>query len=410
FLRQKTAHLIAIYLSIALFLLISTAVIAHFQLDLKVQRLFYDHAANPGWYQKNAPLWHFLYHYGPLPALLLSFAAIAVLIFQKSVPKLRKYKHASKLFLLAMILGPGVIINGVLKDHWGRPRPRQVEEFGGQWEFREIWQPGIPGKGKSFPCGHASAGFIFFALFLALRDKHKKIAWFSLFFSLIYGSLIGVARMAQGGHFLSDVIWSWGITWLIILILYYHILKIPDEENQTKPEKQQPNTLLSGKNRILMTIAFVFSVAFLVFFFLFSKPAYKEFHYRLPRSAALPILKIDFQVEHGDVVFVPDSLSDILQIDGTMQGFGFPEFKFKNDIAKQISGDTLKLTFAFALSGFFYEKGIVFTCRFDSTERILFGGKVKNGDLFLKTKDNIKKIKYLPQSRRGHRGKIDKEN
>ncbi len=392
--RQKSAHLVFIYLSIALFLLISTALIAHFQLDLKIQRLFYDPQANPVWYQKKAPLWRFLYHYGPLPALLFSLAGIVVLVFQKSMPKLRKYKHTSKLFLLAMILGPGVIVNGVLKDHWGRPRPRQVAEFGGQWEFREIWQPGIPGKGKSFPCGHASAGFIFFALFLALRKQHKKIAIFNLTFSLIYGSLIGVARMAQGGHFLSDVIWAWGITWLIILILYYHILKIPEKEHQAKLEKRQSIAFFSGKNRILMTIIFIFSVAFLVFFFLFSKPAYKEFHYRLPRSAALPILKIDFQIEQGDVVLVPDSLSDILQIDGTMQGFGFPEFKFKNDVTKQISGDTLKLTFASTLSGFFYEKDIVFTCRFDSTRPILFSGKVENGNLFLKKESQIREIDF----------------
>ena len=392
--KRDAKNLLLIYFLMALFLILMTAVIAHFKLDLVVERYFFHPDSLEGWYQKNAPLWHFLYHYGPLPALLLSLTAIAVLVFQKSAPKLRKYKHASKLFLLAMILGPGIIINGVLKDHWGRPRPRQVAEFGGQWEFREIWQPGIPGKGKSFPCGHASAGFIFFALFLALRDRHKKIAWFSLFFSLIYGSLIGVARMAQGGHFLSDVIWAWGITWLIILILYYHILKIPDKENQTKLEEQRPSPLLSGKSRILMIIAFIFSVAFLVFFFLFSKPAYKEFHYRLPCSAALPTLKIDFQIDHGDVVLVPDSLSDILQIDGTMQGFGFPEFKFKNYITKQISGDTLKLTFASSLSGVFYEKDIVFTCRFDSTKLLHFSGKLSAGQLFLKKGNRISPIKF----------------
>jgi hypothetical protein len=33
--------------------------------------------------------------------------------------------------LLSVILGPGLLVNLVFKDHWGRPRPRQVVALGG---------------------------------------------------------------------------------------------------------------------------------------------------------------------------------------------------------------------------------------------------------------------------------------
>src|SRR5579859_5702402 len=37
--------------------------------------------------------------------------------------------------LIATALGPGLIVNIGLKDHWGRARPHQVEQFGGTKQF-----------------------------------------------------------------------------------------------------------------------------------------------------------------------------------------------------------------------------------------------------------------------------------
>ncbi|MBC8185573.1 phosphatase PAP2 family protein [candidate division KSB1 bacterium] len=179
---------------------------------------------------QNYPAWYFAYHYGTLPAIFLSMLALVIFISSWAVPKFTSVRKFCLLILLTTAIGPGIIINGVLKDHWGRPRPRQVKEFGGQWEFKEIWQHGIPGKGKSFPCGHCSMGFLFIVLYYSFKKKNQIIAYSSLGFSFAYGSFIGVARIAQGGHILSDVILSGGLTYLIASILYYDILKIPDLE------------------------------------------------------------------------------------------------------------------------------------------------------------------------------------
>ena len=32
---------------------------------------------------------------------------------------------------LSLIVGPGILVNLILKDHWGRPRPVHVTMFGG---------------------------------------------------------------------------------------------------------------------------------------------------------------------------------------------------------------------------------------------------------------------------------------
>jgi membrane-associated PAP2 superfamily phosphatase len=38
---------------------------------------------------------------------------------------------------------------------------------------------------------------------------------------LAYGTVMGIGRMVQGGHFATDVLWAWGLTYLTGLILAY---------------------------------------------------------------------------------------------------------------------------------------------------------------------------------------------
>ena len=38
---------------------------------------------------------------------------------------------------------------------------------------------------------------------------------------LIFGVAMSVARITQGGHFLSDNLWAWGMVHLTAVALYY---------------------------------------------------------------------------------------------------------------------------------------------------------------------------------------------
>src|SRR5690606_18360570 len=40
--------------------------------------------------------------------------------------------------LLALALGPGLLVNGILKEVWGRARPREILEFGGDATFTPV--------------------------------------------------------------------------------------------------------------------------------------------------------------------------------------------------------------------------------------------------------------------------------
>ncbi len=202
----------------SLVLVIATCLLAITGADMRLESLFYQPGS--GWVHTNDNPWSFLYRYGALPGLILGVAAAAVFLASFFSRGLYPYRKLALFFILLLALGPG-LINSVFKDYWGRPRPRQVDAFGGDQKFLQVWQTGPAGEGKSFASGHASIAFYLVSPFFALRRSSARWAYFSLVVGLAYGALMGLARMIQGGHFPSDVLWSAGFVYLTGLILYY---------------------------------------------------------------------------------------------------------------------------------------------------------------------------------------------
>ena len=190
-------------------------------LDLGISSVFYDQQSQMF---TNNSFYQFIYEFAQLPGFAVFGAAL--LIFGLSYLKKPLMRHRDKclMLILAMIIGPGLIINVILKPGWGRPRPRQVEELGGVVPFRSFYSPNLgphtSDKYKSMPSGHASMGFYFFAVAVLgrrLKNRRLEIAGYCLAIGL--GTLLGLTRIAQGGHFFSDVLISALITWWVALTL-----------------------------------------------------------------------------------------------------------------------------------------------------------------------------------------------
>jgi len=196
-----------------------TVVLSLTNADLEIEKWVYSPDA--GWYLGRGMPWIFLYDYGMVPAFLLSIAGLLAFVMSFFNGKVFPYRKIGLFMVTFMILGPGLVINTAFKDHWGRPRPADIVNFGGDRTFLHIWDRGQSGQGKSFPSGHASVGFFLFAPFFILRRRSGKWAAFFLCLGLSYGMLMGAGRMIQGGHFLTDVLWSGAFTYLTGLLLYY---------------------------------------------------------------------------------------------------------------------------------------------------------------------------------------------
>ncbi len=186
-------------------------------LDLSAQRSFFRAGE---WFRADAPVFSFVYHWGNIPALILAVGSLIGFVLSFSRARLMAFRKIFIYLVLVLVMGPGLLVNSLLKDQWGRPRPRDVVEFGGDYKYERPLQVDTTSPGKSFPCGHATMGFYFIALAMVLRKNKGRLASWVMSFALLYGSLIGLARMTQGGHFLSDVIWAGALIWLVSFLLF----------------------------------------------------------------------------------------------------------------------------------------------------------------------------------------------
>lgn len=199
-----------------LVLIIASLVIRFGGFDLGVERLFWNQNQWPlgenGWIK-------FCYHHGTKPAIIAAVAGAAYWLICTIRRRDTLGKSLGAFLALLMLIGPGLLVNVLFKGHFGRPRPNEVREFGGEKAFQALGDPNLKVSGKSFPSGHASMGFFWLGLFVFLWNRHRKWAWFFCGLGLAHGLTMGMGRMMQGSHWPSDVLWSAGFVYFTAWVL-----------------------------------------------------------------------------------------------------------------------------------------------------------------------------------------------
>src|SRR5215472_844531 len=115
-------------------------------------------------------------------------------------------------------IGPGLLTNTLLKDHSGRPRPVNVLQFRGADVYEAPFDfDGTCSHNCSFVAGDPSAAFAMVGPALLVPARRRKLAVGG---ALTFGVLVGLLRMYQGGHFLSDVIFGALISLGTVLALH----------------------------------------------------------------------------------------------------------------------------------------------------------------------------------------------
>jgi len=125
----------------------------------------------------------------------------------------------SIVFLIATLaLGPGLLVNVVLKDHWGRPRPIDVTQFGGAQHYVTWWDPrgDCPGN-CSFVSGDVAGAIWTMAPAALTPPPWRALAYGA---ALVFTAGMATIRVMAGGHFVSDVIFAGVFTFLIVWVMY----------------------------------------------------------------------------------------------------------------------------------------------------------------------------------------------
>ena len=125
--------------------------------------------------------------------------------------------------VLAGALGPGLLVNSGFKENWQRARPYQVQPFGGTQQFtRATVMTDQCNNNCSFVSGHVACGIFFVSLMLVQR--RRALAWATS--GVLAGLVIGFARMADGAHWLSDVLWACPITLVCSWVVWKLLMRL----------------------------------------------------------------------------------------------------------------------------------------------------------------------------------------
>lgn len=204
-------------------LLLLTALFRWTPIDTVISSQFYDPQTRE---------WHWFFHTGCTlfyrggiyPAIVLFIAGILLALTGRLCGC--KHKHRAGLFLVFLfIIGPGMIVNHGLKNHWGRPRPHQLEQFGGAHPFVPVGSPGpLMQANSSFPSGHAAVAFYLMGPGFLASPRRRGLSTRLIIGGMLFGGLMALVRVVQGGHFVSDVVWSGAIVYFTAVILARIIL------------------------------------------------------------------------------------------------------------------------------------------------------------------------------------------
>lgn len=161
-----------------------------------------------------------------LPPLLIGSVVYAILVWVAGEALKQTFfgidRRVTAYLVLSLAVGPGLVVNTLLKDNWGRARPSQITEFGGQAQFSPALMISDQCQTNcSFTSGHGALGFWVVALALLAPPAWRNRAVGA---ALAFGAAVGFVRIAQGGHFFSDVVFSalitvgiaWGLKRLLL--------------------------------------------------------------------------------------------------------------------------------------------------------------------------------------------------
>lgn len=204
--KIPVACLLRIGFHLSWFLLSVVLFVAFPRIDLVVSGVFWT--PSEGWFLAQAPMAEFVRK--DFPRFLIGFVVFLVALW--GVLRLCRRPlswltgRVCAYLVVSLAVGPGFLANTLFKENWGRARPRQIIEFGGDKVFTLPFEIADQcASNCSFVSGHGALGF-WMTAFAFVVPRSVRIPVFLAM--LLAGSGVGFVRILQGGHFLSDVFYA----------------------------------------------------------------------------------------------------------------------------------------------------------------------------------------------------------
>jgi lipid A 4'-phosphatase len=295
------------------------------RIDPAVARLFYRPEFPQGPWQAPAPVpWGMLGQLTTWVAIALAVTGIALLVTARRARRPETTARPALVILIGLALGPGLLVNVLLKDHCHRPRPRQTLGLGGDFHYVAPFRVGP--VGKSFPCGHSAVGFACIALAAVVDERRRGARLAVAGGALGLGALLGLGRVATGAHFASDVVWSGILTSGTILAVAgavgfaerWRALATAAETRDRRGHARRPRT---GRRMVAAGLVALAALASALLCFPFRREAAVH-GFPLPTGPATSI-EARIEVGHARLILGPPGEA-ILMVESRHDGFGVP--------------------------------------------------------------------------------------
>lgn len=189
------------------------------KLDLRIALFFRDYQASEAAQWLNAVFAFLRETNARLTVVLVALPILALvikLVWPKRAMLIRP--RAATLMIVTMLLGPGLLVNGILKEQWSRPRPGEVTEFGGPLAFKAWSDPtGECRSNCSFVSGESASAFWLLAPAAVLPSPWTVPALCGV---LAYASAVGFSRVFTTGHFFTDVVFAAALVSFVVWIMH----------------------------------------------------------------------------------------------------------------------------------------------------------------------------------------------
>jgi len=211
---------LSLYIILAAFMVVGAIFALFPDLDLQISGHFYD-AATRTFPLANDTTVVWLRNLNRAVGILFGIAFLLAIAIKIARPKQRlMFPGRVMLFLsLTFALGPGLVTNVIFKEHWHRPRPVHVTQFGGPSQFvRWSDNSGSCQANCSFFSGEVSAAA--WTLAPAVLAPPGPLRAVAVAGALVFTAVNMFVRIVQGGHFFSDAAFGAMATSLMVWLMY----------------------------------------------------------------------------------------------------------------------------------------------------------------------------------------------
>jgi len=189
------------------------------RLDLNIAMYFHHYQASDA-AQRINPVFAFLRDVNYKLVILAVVLPVIAFVIKLAWPKwpMLIRPRAAILMVAAMLIGPGLVVNGILKDQWARPRPGEVTEFGGPLAYKPWYDPsGECRSNCSFVSGESASAFWLLAPAAAVPPPWTIP---TVVGATVWASVIAFSRVFTTGHFFTDAVFAAALVSLVVWLMH----------------------------------------------------------------------------------------------------------------------------------------------------------------------------------------------